>query len=90
MEPTTHLPCTRRRFLGAAAAWPLGLLLAGCGRDAQPVGPIYRAAPPDAAGADFYRLAVHPLYNPTKLLQRFGALADYLSARLQEIGRAHV
>lgn len=83
MEPTTAIPCTRRRFLGAAAAWPLGLLLAGCGRDAQPVGPIYRAAPLDAAGADFYRLAVHPLYNPTKLLQRFGALADYLSARLQ-------
>src|SRR5690606_41716812 len=98
MEPTTHLPCTRRRFLGAAAAWPLGLLLAGCGRDAHTVGPIYQAAPLGGAGGAFYRLAVPPLHNPTKLLQRYGALADYLSARLQraqialeasnELGRA--
>ena len=76
------LPFTRRRFLGAAAAWPLGLL-AGCGRHEQTVGPVYQAAPGDGPGAASYRLAVHPLHNPTTLLQRYGELADYLSARLE-------
>jgi phosphonate transport system substrate-binding protein len=30
-----------------------------------------------------YRLAVHPLHNPTKLLQAYGPLAEYLSAHIQ-------
>ena len=84
MERTPFNPCTRRRFLGAMAAWPVGLV-AGCGREAQTAGPLYQAAPPDHTGDDLYRLAVHPLHNPTKLLQRYGGLADYLSARLPRV-----
>lgn len=82
MAPTSIPPCTRRRFLGAAAAWPLGLLLAACGREVPTAGPHYQAAPVDDAGGTVYRLAVHPLHNPIKLLQVYGELADYLSARL--------
>ena len=76
-------PFTRRRFLGAAAAWPLGSLLAACGRDAQTPGPVYQTAPVDGPAGTSYRLAVHPLHNPTTLLQRYGELADYLSAGLE-------
>lgn len=83
MAAISILSCTRRRFLGAAAASPLGLLLAGCGRDMPTAGPVYQAAPVDGTGGTSYRLAVHPLHNPTTLLQRYGDLADYLSARLE-------
>lgn len=58
------------------------MLLAACAREEPVVGPRFQVAPPAATGAVLYRLAVHPLHNPTKLLQVYGELTDYLSARL--------
>lgn len=73
---------SRRRFLGAAASWPLVLTLPSCAREEHATGPIYQAAPLAESGPAHYRLAVHPLHNPTKLLRVYGELADYLNARL--------
>ena len=77
---------TRRRFLGVLATAQLGVLLSACGRDEPAVGPQYEPAPPEGAGGAWYRLAVHPLHNPTKLMQTYGELADYLGTRLEDGG----
>jgi phosphonate transport system substrate-binding protein len=82
MESKSLLTCTRRRFVGAAAAWSLGILLGGCAPADPAAGPLYAASPPPGPGGAAYRLAVHPLHNPTKLLLIYGELTDYLSARL--------
>jgi phosphonate transport system substrate-binding protein len=55
--------------------------LSGCERQAAPPGPIYSDAPV-AAETRVYRLAVHPLHNPAKLLHAYQPLADYLNARI--------
>ena len=57
-------------------------VLAACARDETATGPRFQTEPPAGRGEALYRLAVHPLHNPTKLLQVYGALTDYLSARL--------
>jgi len=60
------------------------LLLAGlgaCERQAAPQGPIYSDAP-IARETRVYRLAVHPLHNPAKLVRAYQPLADYLNARI--------
>jgi phosphonate transport system substrate-binding protein len=54
----------------------------GCGRSGEEVGP--RVGPqPRSGGEPVYRLAVHPLHNPAKLLQDYQPLVDYLNGRLR-------
>ena len=57
-------------------------LLAGCERKPEAVGrPVGEKSPKVALPV--YTLAVHPLYNPAKLLQTYQPLVDYLNQRLQ-------
>ncbi|NJD07360.1 MAG: phosphate/phosphite/phosphonate ABC transporter substrate-binding protein [Methylococcaceae bacterium] len=63
------------------------LVLAGLPRwsdEPPPSGPQVADLPPDAAAA-VYRLAVHPLYNPAKLIEAYQPLVDYLNQRLPRI-----
>lgn len=85
MSSTSIFLPARRGFLGTQGAGALGVLLGACAREEEAVGPIYRTAQPDDPLGASYRLAVHPLHNPTKLLQVYGALADYLGARLEGV-----
>lgn len=66
---------------GALAAWALAAVLAATGlAGCQPgadAGPRYGAAP--RPGPPVYRLAVHPLHNPRKLMAAYGPLVDYLN-----------
>jgi len=72
---------------GGFAGWLVMLAIAfislsGCEQQVAPRGPVYADAP--AARAErVYRLAVHPLHNPAKLLQAYQPLADHLNAGLQ-------
>lgn len=62
------------------------LLASGCRRqDAardEVKSPRFSATPRDG-GTQVYRLAVHPLHNPAKLVQAYQPLVDYLNARLE-------
>lgn len=60
----------------------LALLLigAGCEQEPQSPGPRYGVPSPDRAPT--YHFAVHPLHNPTKLIQAYQPLLDYLNANL--------
>jgi phosphonate transport system substrate-binding protein len=76
----------RARGLGRAGAGLVTLaslaLLAECTRPPPSEGPKYSVAPsPDAVPV--YRLAVHPLHNPTKLTQAYQPLIDHLNSRLK-------
>gem|GEM_PF-3868702 len=56
--------------------------LLGCRREPEVTGPqLGRKAP--SAGLPLYRLAVHPLHNPAKLMQAYQPLIDYQNIRLQ-------
>jgi len=58
------------------------LFAAGCEQTAEPVaGPRYSAEPEAPQGA-IYRLAVHPLHNPRKLVEAYQPLIDYLNANV--------
>lgn len=58
------------------------LLLAGCAGAPQAAGP--RVGPsPRIAGPPVYRLAIHPLHNPAKLIAAYQPLVDYLNGRLR-------
>lgn len=62
----------------------LGLaILAGAACSDRPAteGPRF-GAEPRAAGATTYRVAVHPLHNPARLMQAYQPLVDYLNARV--------
>lgn len=65
---------------GMACLVPLASLILGCGGQ-EPPGPVYGVSPFRAA-TDTYTLAIHPLYNPTKLFQAYHPLIDYLNAHL--------
>src|SRR5512144_1426836 len=55
---------------------------AACGRAREGAGPRYGTAP--ARGdVGVYSLAVHPLYNPAKLLEVYQPLVDYLNRELK-------
>lgn len=58
-------------------------MLPSCGREAERLGPQFGARPASAPGGSVYRFAVHPLHNPTKLIQAYQPLVDYLNRRLQ-------
>lgn len=59
------------------------LLLMGCSQEQKEAGPRLGQKPPAPNGA-IYRIAVHPLHNPVKLLQTYQPLVEELNARLLE------
>lgn len=59
------------------------LLLTACERPPEEQ-PLHYGKPPEAAVAQPYRFAVHPLHNPAKLSQAYQPLIDYLNRNLPE------
>ena len=58
-----------------------GILL-GCDKEPESSGPR-TGTKPLSAGDPVYRLAVHPLHNPTKLMQAYQPLIEYLNSRIK-------
>ena len=58
------------------------LFLSACGQEAAPPAPKYTEAP--AAEARVYRLAVHPLHNPEKLVRAYQPLIDHLNLQIAD------
>ena len=56
--------------------------LSRCSNESEDNEPQFGARPP-THGIPTYRLAVHPLHNPTKLMLAYQPLVDYLNARLE-------
>ncbi|MFH0821888.1 MAG: PhnD/SsuA/transferrin family substrate-binding protein [Pseudomonadota bacterium] len=71
-----------RRGLIIAALTLLLAVLPGCNREPERKGPQY-GEKPSSPGLPLYRLAVHPLHNPGKLMKAYHPLIDYLNDRLQ-------
>lgn len=77
-----HRDAARRLGMTLAAAILMLAVLAGCGREPASTGPQL-GTHPSAAGVAVYRLAVHPLHNPAKLIQAYQPLIDMLNGRLR-------
>ena len=71
----------RRTLTISVLAVILGTLQ-GCKREPEGKSPQFGTKPP-SSGVPVYTLAVHPLYNPAKLVQAYQPLVDYLNGRLQ-------
>lgn len=54
----------------------------GCNQPSQPTGPQY-GSDPASQQPHIYKLAVHPLHNPAKLIEVYQPLVDYLNSNLQ-------
>ncbi|MDZ7891801.1 MAG: phosphate/phosphite/phosphonate ABC transporter substrate-binding protein [Rhodoferax sp.] len=61
----------------------LGALL-GCAPQ-EPEQPLRYSDTPAAGGQPIYRLAIHPLYNPHKLVDLYQPLVNYLNSRVPEV-----
>ncbi|MCX8016928.1 MAG: phosphate/phosphite/phosphonate ABC transporter substrate-binding protein [Rhodocyclaceae bacterium] len=73
-----------KRSLLALLAGLLVAALAACERSTTPfAGPQYGSAP--ASSRPVYRLAVHPLHNPEKLVAAYQPLVDYLGQQIPEV-----
>lgn len=72
--------CPFHALLGFALAITLVFTGAGCSRTVGPAGPVYGSAA--STGGPVYRFAVHPLYNPARLLLAYQPLIDYLDREL--------
>lgn len=59
-------------------------LLPGCDRQAADQGPQVGTKPLNVV-EPVYRLAVHPLHNPAKLMQAYQPLAEYLNSRIEGV-----
>jgi phosphonate transport system substrate-binding protein len=68
------------RLTIVALALLLGALCA-CSREPESQGPQF-STKPSSSEVPVYRLAVHPLHNPSKLIQAYQPLIDYLNSRL--------
>jgi phosphonate transport system substrate-binding protein len=68
-------------FCRITAICCLLIMCAACTREPTPAGPKYELVKSDSRQAP-YRLAVHPLHNPTKLGQSYLPLIDYLNRRI--------
>lgn len=56
----------------------------GCNTTPESLGPQYGNSPAHL-DVPIYSLAVHPLYNPTKLFSAYHPLVDYLNAHLENV-----
>jgi len=71
----------RRTLTISVLAMLLGTL-PGCSREPEGKSPQFGTRP-QSAGVPIYKLAVHPLHNPVKLVQTYQPLIDYLNGRLR-------
>jgi len=71
-----------KRYAAAFAALALILMITGCKQEPQGTGPKYGDAPVSQT-IPIYHFAVHPLHNPTKLMQAYQPLIEYLNTRLK-------
>ena len=55
-----------------------------CTKEKEIAGPRYGAAP-ESDGIPVYSFAVHPLYNPLKLMDTYQPLVDYMNSRIQGV-----
>lgn len=55
--------------------------LSACGKEAPPPAPKYTETP--AVKVRVYRLAIHPLYNPEKLVGAYQPLIDHLNRQIE-------
>lgn len=60
----------------------LAFVSAGCNQPSQPTGPQY-GSDPAKQQQRIYTLAVHPLHNPSKLIEVYQPLVDLLNSNLQ-------
>jgi phosphonate transport system substrate-binding protein len=58
-------------------------MLGACDRETEVTGPRMGTTPQTGREVAVYRLAIHPLHNPAKLIQAYQPLVDYLNGRLQ-------
>lgn len=58
------------------------LFLSACGKEAAPPAPKYTDAP--AVETRVYRLAIHPLHNPEKLVRAYQPLIDHLNLQIAD------
>ncbi len=79
----TGVPMNRLR-LCVVLLVVLVVALPGCDCQSESRGPRFEATPLQG-DAPTYRLAVHPLHNPAKLVQAYQPLVDYLNVRLQPV-----
>ena len=69
-----------RKTLICLLLLPAALL--GCHEEPEDQGPRFGEKPP-SEDVPVYKLAVHPLHNPAKLLQAYQPLVDFLNGRLR-------
>jgi phosphonate transport system substrate-binding protein len=74
----------KRASIALATLWLFAAALAGCSREPPASGPQLANKPGDSVVAA-YRLAVHPLYNPTKLFEAYQPLVDYLNRQIPDL-----
>jgi len=60
----------------------LALIFSGCKPKPQTSGPKYGESPVSRTTPD-YHFAIHPLYNPAKLMESYEPLMDYLNGKLK-------
>lgn len=56
------------------------LIISGCGWQIKSAGPKYGDSP--ASEIPIYHFAVHPLHNPSKLIESYQPLIDYINGKL--------
>lgn len=74
----------RKRFflIIFALVFLLGILV-GCSQKPENLGPQFGTAPASLK-VPIYHFAIHPLYNPAKLVTAYQPLIDYLNSHLQD------
>ncbi|MCX6221609.1 MAG: PhnD/SsuA/transferrin family substrate-binding protein [Bacteroidia bacterium] len=60
----------------------LALIFSGCKPKTQTSGPKYGESPVSRT-SPVYHFAIHPLYNPAKLMESYQPLMDYLNGKLK-------
>lgn len=71
----------KKRLFTMSVLVLLSAVLQGCNKEPENRGPQVGTTPLNA-GVPVYRLAVHPLHNPAKLIQAYQPLVDYLNSRI--------
>lgn len=69
-----------KRILGFSFVLVLSLLISGCKQGAKSTGPKYGES--KSSEIPIYHFVVHPLHNPSKLMQSYQPLMDYLNEKL--------
>ncbi|MBI5836806.1 MAG: phosphate/phosphite/phosphonate ABC transporter substrate-binding protein [Candidatus Eisenbacteria bacterium] len=80
LDPAPSHSLRRLRYLTLVAILCAGFS-PGCNHEAEDKGPRFGTRAPTAE-LPVYRLAIHPLHNPARLLQAYQPLVDYLNTRV--------